>query len=201
MSVVQCTKLMTKERWRKIKGNPGYEVSDFGRVRSFWTKGRYAVIGTVPTIRKTKPTRDGHLQVSFKVRRQRTYAYVHRLVLEAFVGPCPDGMEACHADDDPANNNLANLSWGTRYKNMEDRERNGRVLKGERVGNSKLKDKDAIRIRQRVANGERCCSIHKDYPYVTNGAILAVISGRNFKHLLGKVLSVVDEGTVLPVTR
>src|SRR5699024_6464865 len=51
---------------------------------------------------------------------------VHRLVLEAFVGPCPDGMEACHWDDDKTNNHVSNLRWATQSDNMHDRVRNGR---------------------------------------------------------------------------
>jgi len=51
---------------------------------------------------------------------------VHTLVLEAFVGPCPPGEEALHADDNPANNRWPeNLSWGTRSKNLADRIANG----------------------------------------------------------------------------
>jgi hypothetical protein len=51
---------------------------------------------------------------------------VHRLMLETFVGPCPDGMEACHHDDDRRNNRLANLRWDTRRANQQDKLRNGR---------------------------------------------------------------------------
>lgn len=50
---------------------------------------------------------------------------IHRLVLRAFVGPCPEGMEVLHADDDPMNNNLGNLRYGTRSENQYDRVRNG----------------------------------------------------------------------------
>lgn len=46
---------------------------------------------------------------------------VHRLVLEAFVGPCPDGMECCHYDGNPKNNNLDNLRWDTPKSNQGDR--------------------------------------------------------------------------------
>jgi len=45
---------------------------------------------------------------------------VHRLVLEAFVGPCPDGMEACHLDSDKTNNRVSNLRWDTHLENMRD---------------------------------------------------------------------------------
>lgn len=50
---------------------------------------------------------------------------VHRLVLEAFVGPCPGGMECRHLDGNPRNNNLSNLKWGTRSENQQDSVRHG----------------------------------------------------------------------------
>jgi hypothetical protein len=48
---------------------------------------------------------------------------VHRLVLEAFVGPCPEGMEACHRDRDVTNNHISNLRWDTPKANAADRRR------------------------------------------------------------------------------
>lgn len=50
---------------------------------------------------------------------------VHHLVLEAFFGPCPPGMQACHYDDVGSNNNLANLRWDTQSANTFDSYRNG----------------------------------------------------------------------------
>ena len=51
--------------------------------------------------------------------------YVHRLVLEAFVGTCPDLHEGCHRDGDPRNNTVVNLYWGTRSANNYDKVRHG----------------------------------------------------------------------------
>jgi hypothetical protein len=48
---------------------------------------------------------------------------VHRLVLDAFVGPCPDGMECRHLNGVKADCRLSNLAWGTRKENIEDRVR------------------------------------------------------------------------------
>lgn len=51
---------------------------------------------------------------------------VHQLVLEAFVGPRPDeAMGVRHLNDDPTDNTLGNLAWGTYGENMQDRVTNG----------------------------------------------------------------------------
>lgn len=68
----------------------------------------------------------GHRFVELVGPEGTSSKYVHRLVLEAFVGPCPDGMVACHWDDNPENNHLNNLRWDTESSNQRDKVRNGR---------------------------------------------------------------------------
>ncbi len=108
---------------------PGYAASSDGRVWSCLERhglgkgfhgGTKIVLGdtwkemTVLKSRFGRPT----VQLSRNGRGQRFF--VHRLILEAFVGPCPSGMECCHKDDDPTNNCLENLRWDTRKANMVD---------------------------------------------------------------------------------
>jgi hypothetical protein len=71
--------------------------------------------------------------------------YVHRLVLETFVGPCPEGMEACHYDGDRSNNALSNLRWDTRAANAADRIRHGTTRRGERAPGARLTN-DLVRF-------------------------------------------------------
>jgi hypothetical protein len=54
---------------------------------------------------------------------------VHHLVLLAFIGPRPDGLQGLHFDDDASNNSLGNLRWGTPSANMHDCIRNGKHWK------------------------------------------------------------------------
>jgi len=115
----------TEERWLPVPDDPGYEVSDLGRVRSMPRRitTSHGVNRRVPGgMLKPRRTKSGHLFVSTNEKRIR---YVHSLVLLAFVGPAPEGMECCHKDDIPAHNHLANLRWGTRSDNVNDRVRNG----------------------------------------------------------------------------
>ena len=69
---------------------------------------------------KTHPDNCGYIHISFYKKGKRTTRLLHRVVLETFRGPCPEGMEALHNDGNKKNNSLFNLRWGTKEENMED---------------------------------------------------------------------------------
>jgi HNH endonuclease len=94
---------MTLELWKTVGE---YRVSSHGRVLSKRTKGYM----------KPGANNSGHLFLYLGRGNKR---YVHRLVLETFIGPCPPGMECLHSDNDPSNNKLDNLKWGTRSDNVK----------------------------------------------------------------------------------
>lgn len=52
---------------------------------------------------------------------------VHRLVLEVFIGLCPEGMVCCHNDGDFNNNNVNNLRWDSRTANELDKHKHGTI--------------------------------------------------------------------------
>ena len=115
------------ERWLPVPGWEGqYSVSDHGRVRSeartvIDKNGKSRRV--IQRILKPTPRVSGHLYLDFG--RQKRGLSVHGLVLLAFVGPCPDGLERLHWDDNPENNFLSNLRYGTRSENLQDALRNG----------------------------------------------------------------------------
>jgi hypothetical protein len=112
------------EHWVPIPSADGYEASDLGRIRSVERVIRYAD-GRQRAYRGqvlrpgAKDDRTLHVKIQGRTR------YVHQLVLEAFVGPRPSGMECCHGDGDPSNNRLVNLRWDTKSSNVLDRVRHG----------------------------------------------------------------------------
>lgn len=117
------------EQWKPVVGFEGlYEVSSRGRVRSLphSAPGRPGVV--MHFAGKVLPgsvNPQGYIEVGLSRDGVRTLRKVHRLVLEAFVGPRPDGTEGCHGDGDPGNNRLTNLRWDTRSANTYDKVRHG----------------------------------------------------------------------------
>lgn len=104
---------MPSERWKDVVGYVGlYLVSDHGRVRSFRRPGN-------PKDRILRPTpqKQGYLRVSLFGRGKTRHSMVHRLVLEAFVGPPPTNRECNHRDGIKTNNSSENLEWVTASEN------------------------------------------------------------------------------------
>jgi hypothetical protein len=126
-----------EEDWRDIPGFTGYQISDIPRVRSSWRvkpiRGRgergggVAILCKIPHLLTIHTNPRGYHYVRIKHDSGRSSnQQVHRLVLLAFVGPCPRGREGCHVDGNPTNNVPSNLYWGTRKDNCIDTLRHGR---------------------------------------------------------------------------
>jgi hypothetical protein len=115
---------MTTEEWRPVVGFEGYyEVSDQGRVRSVPRVVRCAngVHRRLPgVILAPRPRADGHLDASLCRGSLAVNHKVHQLVMAAFVGPRPAGLEVLHGNGDPTDNRRANLRYGTRSANALD---------------------------------------------------------------------------------
>jgi hypothetical protein len=112
------------EEWRDIPGyEDAYQVSDLGRVRSVERRVRLVPHPGIETTRRVPPRilkpgskPDGHVSVCLGKGNTKD---VHLLVMLAFVGPRPDGQETLHRNENPADNRLINLRYGTRSENMK----------------------------------------------------------------------------------
>lgn len=75
----------------------------------------------------------------------------HRVIWELLIGPIPQGMELCHNCPGGDNRLCVNPDHhfvGTRKQNAEDAVKKGRILKGEQVHFSKLKESQILEIRE-----------------------------------------------------
>lgn len=164
------------EGYRQIDDFPKYVVGPSGdilvyRINAKENKAR----GRWKKLKCKKNSKFGHLLVVLTNSAGRVRnAPVHALVLEAFVGPRPEGCDARHFPDrNPANNRLENLSWGTRTENSHDRYLHGTM-------SSKLRVEDIVEIRRRLSTGESIKSVADSFG-VVYGSILGIRNGKQWK--------------------
>ena len=104
-----------EERWLPIPDYEGwYEASDFGRIRNV----RDRMNTFVGKILKQSISSFGYMRVGLSKKGVTTNHLVHRLVMAAFVGQCPDGKEVNHKDCDKTNNIPDNLEYVTSSENQ-----------------------------------------------------------------------------------
>lgn len=150
---------METETWKDVEGCEGaYQVSNWGRVRSLDREVPHSSGGLARLRgRILKPQRGGagYLHVTLRGDGEWSHVDIHRLVLDAFMGPAPDGHECNHIDGDKANNHIDNLEWVTHGANMRHAFRSGlHPSKGEAHHCARLTVPEVERIRQLYAGGE-----------------------------------------------
>jgi hypothetical protein len=138
------------EIWKQVLGYKYYEVSNKGNTRSWKGRGQNGGLLKEPTTKKTFVGADGYVFVKLQQGGKRTNYRVHRLVLEAFVGKRPQGMQARHLDGNKLHNTIDNLVWGTSKENHADKERHGTSNKGERHGHNSVLTKEDVREIRRL---------------------------------------------------
>lgn len=168
--------------YRQLSDFPGYRVGNDG---SIWSC-REAIRGTRLSDKwhQLKPqSRRGYLRVGLWKDGKLHWRSVHRLVLEAFAGRCPDGMECLHAPDPcKANNALSNLRWGTPLENSGDQLIAGTRQQGSGKPDAKLTESDIHTIRKLVSDGLSRRRVAKQYG-VSHTVINDIIRGRLWRHV------------------
>lgn len=137
------------ELWRPIPDYPGYSVSSHGRVRSevrfierrnqngYWLPQKLLCPGY---------DGKGYLRFSTSHRGKIRTMYVHRAVALAFIGPQAAGFEARHLDGNSTNNQLDNISYGTRSMSIAAAKRHGTFPLLEKRPGAKLTREMAVEI-------------------------------------------------------
>ncbi len=157
------------ERWLPIAGWPGYEVSSFGRVRSF--KHR------VPLLIKQQIARNGYktVGVSNSAAQQKSLM-VHRVVCETFHGQTSPGLVARHLNGDKLDNRAVNMGWGTYPENVRDMFRHGRGQINESHWNARLSDQQVADLRAKAAHGAAYKELADEYG-ISSGYAREIVLG------------------------
>lgn len=167
----------TMTEFRCIPWAEGYRAGDDGRIQS--SKRGDGIWRDL----KPRISEKGYHRFLLRVGGRDHECQRARLVLEAFVGPCPPGKQACHhPDPDPANCRLDNLRWDTPRENNRDIDRQGRRLEGEKHHHAKLSAADARNVLIRAEAGETIAALAAHYG-VDRRTISKVVNGESWKHL------------------
>ena len=168
MSSSDCS---TEVEYREIAGFPGYRVGNDGTVWTCWQSfgrgsrlsARWKRLAESVYDGRRPDKRTPYHYVTLRRNGRGHYKFVHRLVLEAFVGPCPPGLQTRHRDGNAENNRLGNLRWGTSQENADDKRRHGTVQFGEDNSHAKITASDVRRIRRLLAAGVPFRTIAAEY--------------------------------------
>ena len=113
---------MTEEIWKDIKGYEGYQVSNFGNVRSLNYNKTKKIKILIPSLDNY-----GYNYLLLYKNSKRKHFTVHRLVAQAFI-PNPNNLpQVNHKDEDKTNNCVENLEWCTNKYNCNYGTRNVRI--------------------------------------------------------------------------
>lgn len=171
------------EEWRFVRGYDGrYQVSNLGRVRRVVSKYGHRCD---PKILRATPcvSRGGYLRIGLREDGRKRLHQVHRLVLEAFIGPPPfAGAQAAHLDNNPQNNDVRNLAWMSCRDNLRMRDAAGTAPKGERNNKAKLTNVSVQDIRRRRAAGESGASLAREYGVCKN-TVWNIVHRQNWTHV------------------
>lgn len=128
------------EIWKNIPGYGGhYEASNLGDIRvKDRTVEKFCGLHNIVVkqfykgrlLNPSKSDKYGHMSVHLGYDKKRISVSVHKLVLLAFVGPAPDGMECCHNNGIAWDNRIENLRWDTHKNNNADRKKHGKYATG-----------------------------------------------------------------------
>lgn len=177
-----------KEIWAKIEGYEGYEISTYGRVRSFWKRtgrGKGSKGGVSYTLGED-------YQVLSPILCGGSYAYyacifkgknkkVHRLVAETFIPNLDGFLIIDHIDGNRLNNHISNLRWSNHtlnnlntrlYKNNQSGQKGvyatlggwkAQWQEGKKMCSKWFKDKnDAIEHRKKMVEQHYDLDFYKD---------------------------------------
>lgn len=176
----------SSEVWRNVVGYEGvYEVSNLGRVRRILATNGARVGRFV----KPHTTIFGYPEVTLWNNNQRKNRRVHQLVAEAFLGPCPPGMEVNHRDGNRQNPTPANLEYATHAENCRHAARVLRSQAGECHHNAKL---TAVAVRDIRANCARNMKSYREYAkrYGVHPTLIGYTArGNGWQHVADEVLA------------
>lgn len=128
-------------------------------------------------IRSPVAIKNGYLTIMFSSPRK--LRYLHRMVLETFVGPCIDGHEASHLNGIRSDCRLCNLAWECPKKNHARKVEHNTSYHGHRNPAAKLTLDQVMEIRHMDRRGVTGGEVGRKYG-VARATIQRIWSGKSW---------------------
>lgn len=177
------------EEWRPIIGYENlYTISSFGRVkRVLYGKNK---------IRRQNQLLNGRLMIILSKNAINTPYQVHRLVALNFITNKMGVPNVLHIDDNPKNNIVSNLRWGTQKENIQDCHNKGRAhhnLPPPKSGKNHMNYGKLMPIERKL---KISLTKRKNYNIKYNGQLIKFTGLKDFcdkkKLLIGSLLQVIN---------
>ncbi|HJU45702.1 MAG TPA: NUMOD4 motif-containing HNH endonuclease [Chitinophagaceae bacterium] len=119
------------DQWKPVNGYEGlYEISQDGNIRSI-----ERIVVTRSGVKrklkgkliKSRTNNCSYVEVRLSKNGIDTTCFIHRLLVEAFIGRIEEGFEVNHKDGNPQNNRLDNLEIVTHSQNIKHAYDNGLI--------------------------------------------------------------------------
>lgn len=181
LSKIKLIEDLPNEKWVKIFDGK-YEISNKERFKSLTRK--YAPTLINPVISKSKKRKDGYYYVGTSIDGKHSNYTLHRLLAKTFI-PNPKNLPTVnHKNGIKTDNRLVNLEWCSYAYNNQHARKTGlnNVIKGERVGSSKLRNEQVIEIFNSPKSGVDLAKLYK----VSVWCISCIKTGERWSHLTGK---------------
>ncbi len=177
--------------YRDVVGFLGYCVGSDGSLWKRWKRkslgcgrGSRAFLSDIWTKCKLQSDKDGYLHGSVWRDGKNYKLKMHRVVLEAFIGPCPQGMEGRHFPDrSPTNNNLTNLSWANHKTNEADKDADGTRIQGQESHFAKLTEEQVLKIRKEHAEEKITMKALGTRYGVSAASVCVIVNRRTWRHI------------------
>ena len=185
---IAVARILASRHFAEYPGFPGYYCRDVGTIWSALRNGRRPnnEVGIICDVaRQLSPglAGEGYLALNLRKDGKTFQRYVHRMLLESFVSPCPEGMEGCHNDGIKTNNDIRNLRWDTPEGNNADKETHGTLLVGSAIRGAKLIEAMIPEIFARHFRGESTRAI-AEWAGVSRSTIARILAGETWGHAM-----------------
>jgi hypothetical protein len=165
---------------QKIPSAIGYAATRDGQIISYHRLEPFAL--------KDAAHPQGYRKVQVKTAEGIKNRLVHRLVLEAWVGPCPEGCVTNHKNGNKADNRLENLEYCTQSQNMAHSYANGLspkppIMYGEQINRAVLTAQQVLEMRAETDREEGYTHRMAAKYGVTPATVSKVLLRRTWKHV------------------